>query len=292
VGPTSESDDRRRLADCCAATGIGLSGAHSALGDARATATLLASFLDPSFGTPPGRELLTLPERGWAVSWPTTPGGVRPPLDDRSPMLRRIAASYAKPPAPPLVRLLENVSLADALDEGAPDGSLPYLELLAADWALGEPLRVGDEVAFTGELEHQRQQLEQRAQQLGVRVMGNVSRRTTLLVTDGRFVGSKSDVAAVHGTRCVPSDEFAILLDHLQPAARTATGSIPRPRSAVSPQSSPTEAGTLPVAHVTVSPTAVRAWARGNGSAIGDRGRLPSEVLDAYRRAHGVPAGR
>jgi DNA polymerase-3 subunit epsilon len=90
----------------------------------------------------------------------------------------------------------------------------------------------------------------------------------------------------------VPSDEFAILLDHLQPAARTATGSIPRLRSAVSPQSSPAEAGTLPVAHVTVSPTTVRAWARGNGSAIGDRGRLPSEVLDAYRRAHGVPAGR
>jgi DNA polymerase-3 subunit epsilon len=379
--------DRRRLADCCAATGIGLSGAHSALGDARATATLLASFLDPRFGTPPGRELFTLPERGWAVSWPTAPGGVRPPVDDRSPMQRRIAASYAKPPALPLVRLLENVSLADALDEGAPDGSLPYLELLAdvledgvltdderaalvdvaslyelggdavaaahrgfllalahlalddgrvsraekaeltataalldvpakelddvldaaeaarlarlfaglkpllADWTLGEPLRVGDKVAFTGELEHGRQQLEQRAQQLGVRVMGNVSRRTTLLLTDGRFVGSKFDVAAVHGTRCVPSDEFTVLLDHLQPAARTATGSIPRPRAEASPRTAPAEAGTLPAADVTVSPAAVRAWARANGFAIGDRGRVPLEVLDAYRRAHEVPAG-
>lgn len=82
--------------------------------------------------------------------------------------------------------------------------------------------------------------------------MGNVSRRTTLLVTDGRFVGSKVDDAAVHDTRCVPSDDFAILLDHLQPAARAATGSIPRPRTAGSTQ---------------------------------------IEVLDAHRRAHDVSAG-
>jgi DNA polymerase III subunit epsilon len=90
----------------------------------------------------------------------------------------------------------------------------------------------------------------------------------------------------------VSSDEFAVLLDHLQPAARTPTGSIPRPRTAGSTQAVAAEAGTLPAAHVTVSPAAVRAWARGNGFAIGDRGRLPLEVLDAYRRAHGVPAGR
>lgn len=86
-------------------------------------------------------------------------------------------------------------------------------------------------------------------------------------------------------------DEFAILLDHLQPAARTVTGSIPRPRAEASPLTARAEAGTVPAAHVSVSPAAVRAWARANGFAIGDRGRLPLEVLDAYRGAHDVPAG-
>jgi DNA polymerase-3 subunit epsilon len=30
----------------------------------------------------------------------------------------------------------------------------------------------------------------------------------------------------------------------------------------------------------------VRAWARANGHEVGDRGRLPVEITDAYRRAH------
>lgn len=46
-------------------------------------------------------------------------------------MQRKIAAAAAKPAAEPLVRLLEQFHLVDALDEGAPDGSLPYLQLLA-----------------------------------------------------------------------------------------------------------------------------------------------------------------
>ncbi len=31
---------------------------------------------------------------------------------------------------------------------------------------------------------------------------------------------------------------------------------------------------------------AIRAWARKNGYEISDRGRIPSEVADAYRKAH------
>ncbi|EID52404.1 histone-like nucleoid-structuring protein Lsr2 [Saccharomonospora xinjiangensis] len=31
---------------------------------------------------------------------------------------------------------------------------------------------------------------------------------------------------------------------------------------------------------------AIRAWARKNGYEISDRGRIPSEVTDAYRKAH------
>lgn len=45
--------DRRRLADCCWAVGTPLTSAHSALGDARATAALLAMFMHPAVGRPP-----------------------------------------------------------------------------------------------------------------------------------------------------------------------------------------------------------------------------------------------
>lgn len=43
-----------------------------------------------------------------------------------------------KPPAPALVTLVDQFSLADALDEGAPEGSLAYLEVLASALEDGE----------------------------------------------------------------------------------------------------------------------------------------------------------
>jgi len=369
--------DRRRLPDCCAATGIRHADAHSALGDARATAMLLATFLDPRTGLPPSPELLALPQRAWSVTWPTAPGGVRPPAQRAPHVQRRIDASRAKAPAQPLIALLRNASLADALDDGAPDGSLPYLELLAgvledgvvtdderaalrdlaglyeldaaalaaahrgfllalshlalddgkvsraekteltataelldvpvgelttvldaaeaarltrlsaglkplpSDWHLGDPLRVGDKVVFTGCDDHQRQRLEQRAEELGVRVMTTVSRRTALLVTDGRSAGGKAESAERLGTRRVHPDDFAVLLDHLQPASRP-----PHPVEQPRPEPVPSPSRT------TTPPAAIRAWAQANGWEVGNRGRLPAEVVDAYRRAHEVAAGQ
>jgi DNA polymerase-3 subunit epsilon len=378
--------NRRRLADCCDAVGISLHGAHSALHDARATARLLASYLDPTFGRPPRRELLDLPHQGWAVPWPTAPGGVRPPASGLPVQAQRNIATWAAaPPAPPLVTLLEDFRLADALDEGAPEGSLAYLELLAevledgvltdderaalvdvasiydldgdavhaahrgfllalahlalddgkvsraekaeltataemldvptklvtatldaaeaarherlsaglrplpADWALGDPLRVGDKVAFTGCEWTVRERLEQRAEKLGVRVMNNVSSRTALLVTDGSFAGGKADEAAGRGTRCVHPDEFAILLKHLQPAEKRAPALLPRPRTAGEATGSspaPAAAGIVLARYAASSPAAVRAWARANGHEVGERGRLPAELSEAYHRAH------
>jgi len=75
-------------------------------------------------------------------------------------------------------------------------------------------------------------------------------------------------------------------LDHLQPASRPSTYSAPPPRTELATSTAPTaHARALPAAQVHVSPAAVRAWAQANGFAVGDRGRLPSEVTDAYRRA-------
>jgi len=38
-----------------------------------------------------------------------------------------------------------------------------------------------------------------------------------------------------------------------------------------------------------VSPEEIRSWARGEGMAIKDQGRLSSAVIEAFNRAHGRP---
>jgi DNA polymerase-3 subunit epsilon len=377
--------DRRRLTDCCAATGIAIQHAHSALGDARATATLLRSYLDPQYGLPPHAEHLAVAAQGLSVTWPTKPGGVRPPVATLPPRVQRKIKAPAVQSAS-LISLLGRLHLADALDDGAPEGSLPYLELLAEvledgvlsdderasladlagmydldataraaahrgfmlalahlalhdgkvsraeraeltdvaalldvprnavtalldaaetarherlsaslqplpnDWTLGEPLRVGDKVVFTGCDDLLRERLEQRAEALGVRVMSSVNVRTAMLVTDGSFEGGKAADAAAVGTRTVTPEAFEALLRHLQPAASSPAVVVPaqRPQPASEPVAGHlVEVSSSPpaVATVSVAPAAVRAWARDNGYDVGVRGRLSAEVFDAYARA-------
>ncbi|MET3452223.1 DNA polymerase-3 subunit epsilon [Curtobacterium sp. 1544] len=135
-------------------------------------------------------------------------------------------------------------------------------------WPHGEPLRVGDRVAFTGCDETQRLRLEQRAEELGVRVISSVSRLTVMLITDGSFAGGKHAKAQQLGTRHVHPDIFDVLLQHLQPAQAAVRSSAPTPTAA------PRGAD--------ASPAAIRAWATANGYQVGVRGRLPGEVLAAY----------
>ncbi|MFQ6169964.1 histone-like nucleoid-structuring protein Lsr2 [Oryzobacter sp. R7] len=123
--------DRRRLSDCCWAVGHHVVGAHSAIGDARATASLLAAFMHPSFGTPPLPQHADLPRQGLAVRWPTGPSS-EPPVTV-VPARVRAAWQAQGPVSQPaaLVELVDRFSLGDALDEGAPEGAVAYLEKLA-----------------------------------------------------------------------------------------------------------------------------------------------------------------
>jgi DNA polymerase-3 subunit epsilon len=383
--------ERRRLLDCCWASGVALTDAHSALGDARATATLLASYLDPSFGLPPLPEHRAVLAEAARVIWPTAPGQgsvVHPDAPRRArsePEARRVAAvrGFARPLR--VATLLERFTLVDAVEDGAPDGTLSYLELLVEvledgqvsdaeqqalsdvielyelsaanvsaahrgfvralarealedgvlaraeraelhhiadllavptddvrdlldgeeearlaalsanlvplprEWRHGLPLRVGHRVVFTGCDETQRQRLEERAKAAGVRVTGNVSRRTAMLVTDGSFSGTKAAAAAELGTRVVHPDTFAILLDHLQPVRDAVGTPTPRPTSFVSPaetRSSVTPTSATMPNGVRPPAAVVRAWAQHHGMDVGVRGRLSSEVWDAYVKAH------
>ncbi|MGW9183806.1 exonuclease domain-containing protein [Agromyces sp. NPDC055661] len=378
--------DRRRLADCCWATGVRLTNAHSALGDARATAGLLRYYLGGDSGREIHRDLLDLPQRARALSWPSAP--VREPLKGSvaaTPVSRRpIRVSPPRPTQPPLLQQLSGLSLLDVLDEGAPEGTMTYLETLLEaledgeishaeavvlndyaaiyelnaadiraanrafvlalahralddghvssdersqlnavaemldvdsaavidiirqadasrsarlgaalralpeDWTHGEPLRVGDKVAFTGCDEAVRERLERRASELGVRVMGNVSRMTAMLVSDGSFAGTKFRRAQELNIRLVDPAMFETLLVHLQPAEATSTNAA---RSAS--LGAPERARALPDQDASVastvytgpSPALIRKWALENGYSVGVRGRLPQEVVEAFHTA-------
>ena len=384
--------DRRRLADCCWAVGTPLTGAHTALGDARATAVLLSAFMHPHVGHPPLPEHLAMPGEALAVTWPAGPSqmpretvilghGARPapPPRVQAVLVERAEAE----PVATLVELVERFSLIDALDEGAPTGTIAYLEKLAevledgevttqeaddlaavADaeqltnpdiaaanqafvlalahaalddgkvtraerselqrvsdllgvntkaipalldqaeaarnqrlsaglldlpqqWPHGEPLRVGDKVVFTGCDDTIRTRLESKSELVGVRIIGNVSAKTAMLVSDGTMDGTKAVKASELGTRTVHPDLYATLLTHLQPAIVRGTRPLPRTatpttaRHAAATDVAPATTS-LPSPKASPPPADVRAWARANGIEVGVRGRLQTELIDAY----------
>jgi DNA polymerase III subunit epsilon len=156
------------------------------------------------------------------------------------------------------------------------------LQPLPGDWALGEPLFVGDKVVFTGCDESLRDELEQRAESLGVHVIGAVSARTAMLITDGTFHGTKAGEADRLGTRVVTPETFAVLLNHLQPAPRRAAVPGATLTVRLPGQTAATDGEVVD----RLDPALVRAWARENGRTVGDRGRLPTDLIAAYRAAY------
>ncbi len=371
---------RRRLIDCCWEAGVRLTDAHSALGDARATAELLSHYMRSDAAARRDQNLTAVHRDAQAVTWPTESTGS--PLDPepttrRTPATRRPSFPPARAAEPVLIAQLTKLSLMEVLDEGAPVGALTYVETLLdaledgvltaketaalrdltelyeldsaaiadvhrafllalahralddgrvsnderkqllaiaellsvadsvvrgviadadsarvirlgaklrqlpADWTLGEPLRVGEKVAFTGCDGRERDKLERRAQALGVRVMSNVSALTAMLVTDGSLSGTKRAAAAKLRTRMVTPEEFATLLKHLQPSL---TAAVPTSKpAAATPTAAP--ADTPAVKANGTSPGEIRAWGAANGFPVGVRGRLSSELIAAFERA-------
>lgn len=378
---------RRRLGDCCDAAGIPREHAHAALGDARATAQLLRTYISAQVPPSPRAADLDLTKAAAVVTWPTAPHPG--PLLPEDSVPRRYRPAQARRPIPtisaPLVQLVSRFSLEEALDEGAHPSALAYLEKLAealsdgiltddeaddlkelatihglqvadvsathtafllalahqalvdgrvsraerdelvrlaallglddrlvprltkqaeaarqrklADslsplpgtWDLGEPLRVGDKVVFTGCDETERVRLEASSEERGVLVMGKVSRRTAMLITDGSMQGTKLADACALGARMVTPQQYAVLLRHIQPpltepaiqspaapsrttvAATAESDRVPRP-----PVGSRADDSAY-------DPAAVRDWAREQGIEVGSRGRLPATLIDAYR---------
>jgi len=302
---------RRRLADCCAACGVELTNAHSALGDARAASLLLARYL--ADGRLLGMEPSEVLRRAGSSTF-TTAGVRRYFYTDPDRLYDRIQASIAaaaqraqlprlavqarqipieeimpervsylgyfqvllsvledglitpfeasamlataealqvdtKEAHKAFVRALARAAVDDgivtlaerdelsevasllglapsAVTEALRDARAARLHRLSTglpplpdDWQWGEPLRVGQSVVFTGCDEDERTQLESEAWRAGVTVAGRVAGNTVMLVTDGSFVGVKTDAARGRGTRVVTPALFRWLLKHIQPYA-------------------------------------------------------------------------
>ncbi|MGC5076603.1 exonuclease domain-containing protein [Agrococcus sp. DT81.2] len=165
------------------------------------------------------------------------------------------------------------------------DAITATLRPLPRGWSHGDALRVGDRIAFTGCEERWRERMESRAAKMGVRVTSGVSRLTTILVTDGSVDGTKASDARAHGTRIVDPSTFEQLLDCLQPRLE-APRQDKRTVTAAAASSPETASASETLLTATVEPSAVRAWARAQGIAVADRGRLSHELTEAYRRAH------
>ena len=73
------------------------------------------------------------------------------------------------------------------------------LKPLPDGWSLGEPLRVGMKIAFTGCDWEQRERLEELSVSRGCRLTGSVSGKTDILVTDGSYSGNKAEAAQKAG---------------------------------------------------------------------------------------------
>jgi DNA polymerase-3 subunit epsilon len=91
------------------------------------------------------------------------------------------------------------------------------LDPLPDSWKLGEPLRVGQNVVFTGCEARQRERLENESRKMGITIATGVTKKTAFLVTDGSYSGNKASDAAQLGTRIVTPDEYEVLLKYVQP---------------------------------------------------------------------------
>lgn len=101
------------------------------------------------------------------------------------------------------------------------------------DLDLGEPVRVGDRVVFTGCYDDGRDEMEDQARRRGLRVTGSVSGRTNLLVTDGTINGIKEREASRLGVRKVGPSQFRTLLEFVQPEHASPKKSVPTQRKQV-----------------------------------------------------------
>lgn len=171
-----------------------------------------------------------------------------------------------------LILGLSNKSSALALKEAKKikdEGISRVLRPLPEGWKLGEPLCVGDKVVFTGCDSKVRTSLEMQSKRVGVAISSSVSAKTKFLVTDGSYFGNKANAAAKFDTPIVTPEDYELLLKYIQPALNIE----PSRKTSKSNQ----------VGAEDLNPAEVRAWALTKGISVSPKGRIHSDVYEAFK---------
>ena len=359
---------RRRLSDCCEDIGISIENAHSAMGDAYATAKLFHYYLIPNKRPAPRLQELEILKNPSSNSLEVSSLRVRNPVvarrieERKNSQAPKVDSTLYKE----LTKILSACSFQEVLEKENFDGEFSYLEkvieflsdgilnseeraeleslagiyeltesqigiahaslikalaiqalkdesisvgereelnLIASvlglssnllsevikdakkvrlislsrvvlplpeNWKLGEPLKVGQKVVFTGCDPDQRTQLENDSKKVGVAISSKVSGKTALLVTDGSYDGNKARDARALGVRVVTPDEYELILKYVQPAEEE--------KSSENSKTSSSQSGAEGL-----DPSVVRAWALKNAIEVSPKGRIHSDVYDAYK---------
>ncbi|WP_456890462.1 Lsr2 family DNA-binding protein [Geodermatophilus sp. SYSU D00700] len=122
-----------------------------------------------------------------------------------------------------------------------------------------------------------------------VQVLIDQSRRTLDVCSDHLAILSQLPLAGEapsSSDRPVEVSRRAEPADAAEPASATPRRRNAHPRSS-EPRRSATQAGRLPGSRRALQEerAAVREWARAQGRAVGDKGRLPAGLVDEYRQA-------
>ncbi|WHT15902.1 exonuclease domain-containing protein [Crossiella sp. CA-258035] len=210
LAPRYLSTDRRNLAACCAAAGIPLTNAHSALHDARATAALLAHYLSAGEG-----DWAQLIAAARARSWPFVPALDTPAVHRGAPghpVARRPRRADA-----PAYRQSRRTS-AYYRARHAPDSFVPAPAAEPAPLPAGFRLDPGDRIAFTGQTDQPRELLQAHASAAGlITHPENVCRWTKVVVAaDPDSLSAKARKARDYRIPIITEPVFAQLLDELR----------------------------------------------------------------------------
>ncbi|MGZ6583143.1 MAG: Lsr2 family DNA-binding protein [Solirubrobacteraceae bacterium] len=165
------------------------------------------------------------------------------------------------------------------------------LKPLPSEWPYGDPLRVGDKVVVTGCYDHGRDAFERRAEALGARIIGSVSPKVAMLVSDDTMEGVKAARAAELGIRVVHPSVFNEIVEHIQPALPREERRLAAPREGRrlaaphqprAPKAERAAVGDAVILPEGFTPADVRQWGRENGWEVGVRGRLNQDLLAAF----------
>ncbi|GAA2828674.1 exonuclease domain-containing protein [Crossiella cryophila] len=271
LAPRYLTTDRRNLAACCAAAGIPLTNAHSALHDARATAALLAHYLAaghddwsphleaarsrpwpfiPALDTPvvhrspPGQPVARRPRRDGDPTYRRTtrntaayrtnpaPGSATAPAQHGAAAAPDPAAPFPRSSSPqtrPPFSAANHHSPADTRSSVAPRSPAEHHSAAVpnppasgyptdAELPAGFRLDPGDRIAFTGQTDQPREQLQAHAAAAGlVTHPENVCRWTKVVVAaDPDSLSTKARKARDYQIPIITEPVFARLLAELR----------------------------------------------------------------------------